>query len=212
MKFVSSVPYFLLAVAVKGQDMCNRNGGSLVVYDGECNSRNETYTDQCLVVQNAGQCEISSKDGECGCQIIDDKTGFSSGIGGGTKDCPTACITVSDDVPLDRTCQASGVSVSFEGKCDSRGHTLTPQCKAEEVENASGGVDCFITERECGCLYWTPDNLFVAGIEAKPDKCDACAVHGFEEKDTSGSVVAGDNLNQIVIGGIFALYGLSALL
>lgn len=219
MKFVQ-VFVILFGVTANAQSTststCNRNGGSAVVFMGECNStqNNQTYTAQCDLSYDSetNECTITSKKDECGCQIIYDD-GSSSGVGGGTKDCPTACIDVSDDVPMgdNVTCKASGSAMSFEGRCDSRNHTWTSDCLVEE-RSTEKGIECFVeSTKECGCLYWQNDAIdgVVVGIEENPSKCDACAVHGYPPKDTSGGVNSG---GRVVLTFGFLLVVVSSLL
>mmetsp|Transcript_7368 Transcript_7368/g.16708 ORF Transcript_7368/g.16708 Transcript_7368/m.16708 type:complete len:203 (+) Transcript_7368:61-669(+) len=175
-KYFSTFLLLFVAAGTSKAQTCNRNGGSSMTFDGECTSRNYTWTDQCIITQKDGMCITTAE--KCGCQVIYE-SGDSSAIGSGSIDgCDNACVTISDDVPKDRTCQASGSAMSFDtGSCDSRNYTYTSACNfAEEVDAQVKPTKCTITANSCGCLYWEEDSEYVSGLAA-PD-CDACAGPG----------------------------------
>ena len=110
------------------------------------------------------------------------ESGSSSGIGSGSiKGCDNACVTITDQVPQDRTCQASGSAMSFEGACHSRNYTYTPNCNfAETVDDQNNVEECMITANSCGCLWWEEDSEYIGGLQAGGKSCsDPCSVHGY---------------------------------
>ena len=160
-----------------GETTCNKNGGSAMSYDGACDSRNYTWTDQCIVEEKDGQCITTAT--ECGCQWFGDD-GFSSAIGSGSiEGCDNACVTITDDIPEGGSCQKTGESMSFEGSCDSRGYIYTSNSNfKEDVDISTNAVTCSISMNSCGCLWWEHDSVDTAALHSK--SCtDPCAVHGY---------------------------------
>jgi len=128
---------------------------SAISWDGLCTDRNYTYTDQCTVTQEDGPETCMVESNACGCQV--DVGTNLAGIGSAEKGCGNACIDFSTDIPTgeDVTCTDTGAnSVSFEGTCAAGLHAThyTPQCQFEEKSGS-----CTVTEKSCGCLFWTED-------------------------------------------------------
>mmetsp|Transcript_17571 Transcript_17571/g.38027 ORF Transcript_17571/g.38027 Transcript_17571/m.38027 type:complete len:233 (+) Transcript_17571:74-772(+) len=165
---------------------CNKNGGGMQSFEGTCDSRNYTWTPQCNTEERDGQCITTAN--SCGCQVIMSEDGHSSAVGSGSiKGCANACVAISDDVPLDRTCQASGSAVSWDGSCDSRGYTFTSACAfAEDVDGQQNPTTCKITASYCGCLWWEEGSKHITGLEAGSRHCDACAAHGYPLSSAPG--------------------------
>ena len=109
-----------------------------------------------------------------------DENGYASSVGSGSKHCANACVDISSDVPEDVTCGASGSAISFDGRCDSRNYTYTPQCSfLGQTDNQNNVLTCTVTAKSCGCLWWEDDSDYVAGVNYDGKRsCDACAVHG----------------------------------
>ena len=108
--------------------------------------------------------------------------GSSTSVGSGSIDgCDNACVSVSisDDVPEGGSCQKTGESMSFSGRCDSRGYTFTSQCAFKEDVNDNGEVEqCNVSMNSCGCLMWKEDSVDTSTLHSK--SCtDPCAVHGY---------------------------------
>ena len=191
--FVISLPLFLVVFAnvglVQAQEnstssttgSCNKNGGVSVVWAAGCYARNNTFSEQCILDEstapetgNPTRCSVTAKEGGCKIYYTDETTGVvsSSSVGSGSiKGCDNACVDISSDVPSGSgtTCQSSGSGMSFEGSCDSRGYTWTPQCSFEETNG-----ECRISANACGCLYWEEDSPYVNGINGK-NNCDSCS-------------------------------------
>ena len=182
------------------EDVDCRAGASSISFEGTCDSRDHTFTTQCDVEERdvddgmgGTKIECAVSEDDCGClywEPSDVEAGFVYGLESNPDKC-NACFVhgytpeVSDDVPENTECKASGTGMSFAGSCRSRNHTFTSQCQVDEKNG-----DCVVTENECGCLYWTPDDVEfgqINGLENNPDKCDACNVHGYEAKDSGAT-------------------------
>mmetsp|Transcript_18121 Transcript_18121/g.32947 ORF Transcript_18121/g.32947 Transcript_18121/m.32947 type:complete len:230 (+) Transcript_18121:158-847(+) len=184
------------------ESTCTRNSGHSMSFEGMCDSRDYTWTEQCNVEERDGQCITTAN--SCGCQV-QYSDGYSSGIGSGSiKGCDNACVTISDDVPQDRTCQASGSGMSFEGSCASRNYTYTSACSfAEEVDDQVTPTKCMITANYCGCLWWEEDSEYISGLNAGSKNCDACAAHGYPLSSAPGIGLA---LNAFVVAAMSAAW------
>eukprot|EP00580_Thalassiosira_gravida_P018793 CAMPEP_0201671930 /NCGR_PEP_ID=MMETSP0494-20130426/31117_1 /ASSEMBLY_ACC=CAM_ASM_000839 /TAXON_ID=420259 /ORGANISM="Thalassiosira gravida, Strain GMp14c1" /LENGTH=229 /DNA_ID=CAMNT_0048153437 /DNA_START=17 /DNA_END=706 /DNA_ORIENTATION=- len=195
------VPSISISITDNAQGgTCNRNGGSAQSFEGTCDSHNYTWTDQCNVEERDGLCWTTAN--SSGCQIHE--SGGSSAVGSGSKDCANACVTIDDNVPLDRTCQASGVAMSFEGSCDSRGYTYTSACSfAEEVDDHIIPTKCTIKAKTCGCLWWEGDSEYIAGLEAGSKNCDACSAHGYPLSVAPGIRAAANMVYVAVMSAVW---------
>lgn len=114
------------------------------------------------------------------------KSGAKSGIGSGTiEGCDNACVTITDQVPQDRTCQATGSGMSFEGACHSRNYIYTPNCNfADTADDQCNVVECKVTANSCGCLWWEEDTEYISGLKAGGKSCsDPCSVHGYPSSE-----------------------------
>ena len=139
--------------------------------------RGYEWTEQCIVEEKDGKCVTTAT--ECGCQVFMED-GSSTSIGSGSvSGCDNACVSISDDVPEGGSCQKTGESMSFEGRCDSRGYTYTSECNFKEDVNDNGEVEqCTVSMNSCGCLWWEEDSVDTAALHSK--SCtDPCAVHGY---------------------------------
>mmetsp|Transcript_12061 Transcript_12061/g.34491 ORF Transcript_12061/g.34491 Transcript_12061/m.34491 type:complete len:219 (-) Transcript_12061:212-868(-) len=201
MKSFSSVPVLALILlllapsAVVSQDQltCNRNGGGMTVWeDRTCDTLNYTFTEWCNVVDTAdGNCQVTAK--SCGCKYYDE-TGYASSVGSGSKHCANACVDISSDVPVDGSCNAQGSAVSWEGRCDSKNYTFTPQCSFRERTDSQNNVlECFVEAKGCGCLWWEDDSDYISGVNHDGRRsCDACAVYGMgNDLPSNGSAALG---------------------
>ena len=131
------------------------------------------------------------------CQVFM-SDGSSTSVGSGSIDgCDNACVSISDDVPEGGSCQKTGESMSFSGRCDSRGYTYTSQCAFKEDVNNNGEVEqCNISMNSCGCLMWKEDSVDTSALHSK--SCtDPCAVHGYPPLPSSAPL---STLTMKVIG------------
>ena len=110
-----------------------------------------------------------------------DENGYASSVGSGSKHCANACVDISSEVP-NATCGAQGSAVSWDGRCDSRNYTYTPQCSFRETTDSQNNVlTCTVTAKNCGCLWWEDDSDYISGVNYDGKRgCDACAVYGME--------------------------------
>lgn len=178
----------------------------MATWGGSCTDNNNTFSNfspQCKLDEakdeagNPLQCTVTAT--SCGCHYDVGQSGSSAVGTDSFPGCGNACVSISADAPNRTSCSASGSSMRFEGSCDSRDYTYTPQCGLEEADG-----ECIVSEQECGCLYWEPDVDFMNGL-ASPG-CDACAVgkgevpaSGAEYSYRKGSIVGLSSLVAFVM-------------
>lgn len=139
-----------------------------------------------------------------------DENGYAGSVGSGSKHCANACVDISTEVPNNATCGASGSAVSWDGRCDSRNYTFTPQCSFQETTDGQNNVlTCYVTAKSCGCLWWEKDSDYVSGVNYDGRRtCNACAVYGMENSLSNGSGA----LQVMVAIAIIAIGSLLALI
>jgi hypothetical protein len=173
------------STVVAEQPLLCHKGGDRATLGGSCNSTAYIFTEQCNLaevtdlVTNTTTCTVTAQ--ECGCHYTIAGNSTMVAIGSGSIDgCDNACVKISLDVPIHKeACLGDGSTMSFQGTCDSKGYTYTPMCKLEERPGGEGEedkIECFVSEKRCGCVYWEDGGTLIKGIVAERH-CDVCGIH-----------------------------------